>query len=48
MKWRLSHPRSREIAGREDAKNMKNMCQPNTPDVGRIIVEKNAKKATRY
>jgi hypothetical protein len=35
-------------AGREDAKKMKNLRQPNKPDVGRIMVGQNAEKATRY
>jgi hypothetical protein len=35
-------------AGREDAKKMKNLRQPNRPDVGRIMVGQNAEKATRY
>jgi hypothetical protein len=34
--------------GREDAKKMKNSCQPDRPDVGRIMVGQNAEKATRY
>jgi hypothetical protein len=37
-----------KIAGREDAKKMKNMRQPDRPDVGRILVGQNAEKATRY
>ncbi len=37
-----------KIAGREDAKKMKNMRQLNKPDVGRIMVGQNAEKATRY
>jgi hypothetical protein len=37
-----------KIAGREDAKKMKNMRQPERPDVGRILVGQNAEKATRY
>jgi hypothetical protein len=37
-----------KIAGREDAKKMKNMRQPNTLDVGRIMVGQNAEKPTRY
>jgi len=37
-----------KIAGREDAKKMKNMRQPNRPDVGRIMVGQNGEKATRY
>jgi len=37
-----------KIAGREDAKKMKNSRQPDRPDVGRIMVGRNAEKATRY
>jgi hypothetical protein len=37
-----------KIAGREDAKRMKNMCKPDRPDVGRILVGHNAEEATRY
>jgi hypothetical protein len=37
-----------KIAGREDAKKMKNMRQPERPDVGRVLVGQNAEKATRY
>jgi hypothetical protein len=37
-----------KIAGREDAKKMKNIRQPDKPDVGRILVGQNAEKATRY
>jgi len=37
-----------KIAGREDAKKMKNSRQPDSPDVGRIMVGQNAEKATRY
>lgn len=37
-----------KIAGREDAKRMKNMRQPDRPDVGRILVGQNAEKPTRY
>ena len=36
-----------KIAGREDAKKMKNLRQ-DRPDVGRIMVGQNAEKATRY
>jgi hypothetical protein len=36
-----------KIAGREDAKKMKNSRQPR-PDVGRIMVGQNAEKPTRY
>jgi hypothetical protein len=35
-----------KIAGREDAKKMKNLRQ-DRPDVGRIMVGQNAEKATR-
>ncbi len=37
-----------KIAGREDAQKMKNLRQPDRPDVGRIMVGQNAEKATRY
>ncbi len=37
-----------KMAAREDAKKMKNMRQPNRPDVGRIMVGQNTEKATRY
>jgi hypothetical protein len=37
-----------KIAGREDAKRMKNSRQPERPDVGRIMVGQNAEKPTRY
>jgi hypothetical protein len=37
-----------KIAGREDTKKMKNMRQPNNPDVGRILVGQNLEKPTRY
>jgi hypothetical protein len=37
-----------KIAGREYAKKMKNSRQPNTLDVGRILVGQNAEKPTRY
>jgi len=37
-----------KIAGREDAKKMKNIRQPNRPDVGCIMVGQNVEKATRY
>jgi hypothetical protein len=36
-----------KIAGREDAKKMKKMRQPDRPDVGRIMVGQNAEKAMR-
>jgi len=35
------------MAAREDAKKMKNMRQPDRPDVGRIMVGQNTEKATR-
>ncbi len=34
-------------AGREDAKKMKTMRQPDRPDVGRIMVGQNSEKPTR-
>jgi hypothetical protein len=38
-----------KIAGREDAKKMKNLRhQPDRPDVERILVGQNAEKATRH
>jgi hypothetical protein len=37
-----------KIAGREDAKKMKNSRQPDRPDVERIIVGQNAEKPTRH
>ncbi len=37
-----------KIAGRADAKKIKNSRQPDRPDVGRIMVGQNAEKATRY
>ena len=37
-----------KIAGREDAKRMKNSHQPDRQDVGRILVGQSAEKATRY
>jgi len=37
-----------KIAGREDAKKMKNSRQLDRPDVGRIMVGQNAEKVTRY
>jgi len=37
-----------KIAGREDAKKMKNMRQPDKPDVGTILVGQNAEKPTRH
>jgi hypothetical protein len=32
----------------QDAKKMRNMRQPDRPDVGRIMVGQNAEKPTRY
>lgn len=37
-----------KIAGREDAKKMKNSRQPGRQDVGRIMVGQNAEKPTQY
>ncbi|MBZ5698795.1 MAG: hypothetical protein LAN18_09635 [Acidobacteriia bacterium] len=37
-----------KTAGREDAKKMKNSCQPDRPDVERIMVGQNLEKPTRY
>ena len=37
-----------KIAGREDAKRMKNLRQPDRPDVGRIMVGQNTEKPTRF
>ncbi len=37
-----------KTAGREDAKKMRNMRQPDRPDVGRILVGQNSEKPTRY
>ena len=37
-----------KIAGREEAKKMKDLRQPDRPDVGRIMVGQNAEKATRF
>jgi len=37
-----------KIAGREDAKKMKNSRQPDRPDVGTILVGQNAEKPTRF
>ena len=37
-----------KIAGREDAKKMKNMRPPNRIDVGKIMVGQNTQKPTRY
>jgi hypothetical protein len=39
---------SAKMAAREDAKRMKNKCQPDTPDVGRILVGQYTDKPTRY
>ena len=36
-----------KIAGYEDVKKMKNMHQPDRPDVGRIMVGQNAEMPTR-
>lgn len=37
-----------KMAGREDARRIKNMRQPDRPDVGRIMVGQNAENPTRY
>jgi hypothetical protein len=37
-----------KIAGREDAKKIKNSRQPGEPDVERIMVGQNAEQATQY
>jgi hypothetical protein len=37
-----------KIAGREDAKKMKNMRQPDKPHFGQIMVGQNVEKATQY
>ena len=37
-----------KIAGRTDAKKMKNSREPKRPDVERILVGQNVEKATRY
>jgi hypothetical protein len=37
-----------KIAGREDAKKMKSIRQPDRPDVGRVMVGRNAERPTRY
>jgi hypothetical protein len=37
-----------KMAAREDAKKMKNIRQPDRPDVGRILVGQNKEEATRY
>jgi hypothetical protein len=36
-----------KIAGREDAKKMKNMRQPDRPDVARIMIGQNTEMPTR-
>jgi hypothetical protein len=36
-----------KIAGREDAKKMKNSRQPDRPDVERLMVGQNTEKPTR-
>lgn len=36
-----------KIAGREDAKKLRNLRQPGRPDIGRILVGQNAEKPTR-
>jgi hypothetical protein len=37
-----------KIAGREEAKKMKTLRQPDKPDVGRIMVGQNTEKPTQY
>jgi hypothetical protein len=37
-----------KTAGRDDARKMKNLRQPDRPDVGRIMVGQNGEKVTRY
>ena len=37
-----------KMAAREDVKKMKNVRQPDRPDVGRILVGQNKVEATRY
>jgi hypothetical protein len=37
-----------KVAARDDAKKMKNMRQPDRPDVGRVLVGQNKEVATRY
>jgi hypothetical protein len=37
-----------KAAGREDAKKMKNMRQPDRPDVGTLMVGQNTEKPTRF
>ena len=37
-----------KIAGRADAKKIKNGSRPGGSDIGRIMVGQNAEKATRY
>ena len=41
-------PKTPRIAGRDDAKKIKNLSQPDWPNIGRIMVGQNAKKPTRY
>jgi hypothetical protein len=48
MRWQLSPQEAAKIAGRENAKKMKNSRQPDRPDVGRIMVGQNVEKPTRY
>lgn len=36
-----------KMAAREDVKKMRNIRQPNRPNVGRILVGQNGDKATR-
>ena len=37
-----------KTAARENAKRMKNTCQPDRPDIGRMMVGQNTEKPTRY
>jgi hypothetical protein len=37
-----------KMAARDDAKKMKNSRQPDSPDVGTILVGQNTEKPTRY
>jgi hypothetical protein len=37
-----------KIAGREEAKKLKSLRQPDKPDGGRILVGENAETVTRY
>ena len=39
---------SAKAAGREDAKKMRNLRQPDRPHVGTILVGQNTEKPTRY